>query len=59
MVQCTYLLYLSLQMSIRTDDMDLAGDIVQSLATYMDIMVSVELLIICTLMVKVFLNVYF
>ena len=27
------------QMTIETDDMDLAGDIVQSLANYLDIMV--------------------
>jgi len=33
-------------MSIETDDMDLAGDIVQSLATYLDVMVGIEPLII-------------
>ena len=34
-------------MTLETDDMDLAGDIVQSLATYMGI--EVNLLIVCVL----------
>ena len=31
--------YLPSQMTIETDDMDLAGDVIQSLASYLDIMV--------------------
>ena len=34
-------MFVSSQMTIETDDMDLAGDIVQSLASYLDIMVCI------------------
>ena len=38
-IQYTSWFLSSSQMTIETDDMDLAGDVVQSLASYLDIMV--------------------
>ena len=42
-------------MGIKTDDMDLAGDIVQSLATYLDVMVGTEPLIMLFINSEAFL----